>query len=114
MANLDVYCEKYGFTKDENMLYLNSYLTNRTLKTVSIDLYAVNPYMLLSRTVKKNVDAVIDNMRFSMCDNNEMMIINILKKSIDDCAIKVYDDSRLIAILSIHNLLYRIFFNEAA
>lgn len=109
MVNLDLYCKKYGFTKDKDMVYLNRCLTNEILKTISIDLYTSNPYMLLSRTVKENVRAVIDNGKFAIYDDNEMVFINLLKEGIDDCAIKVYDDSRLIVILSIHNLCYRIF-----
>jgi hypothetical protein len=112
LVNLDLYCKKYGFTKDKDMVYLNRYLTNEILKTISIDLYTSNPYMLLSRTVKENMYAVIDNRKFTIYDDSKMVFVNLLKESIDDCAIKIYDYSQLIAILSIHNLCYRIFIEK--
>lgn len=112
MIDLDVYCKKYGFTKDKDMLYLNRCLTNKILETISIDVYTSNPYMLMSRMTKENSHMVIDKDVLAMYDDNEMVFINILKKGIDNCVIKVYDDSRLTVIMSIHNLIYRIFIEK--
>ena len=68
--------------------------------------------MLLSRAEEKNVYTTFDGERMIFVNKNKITIINLLGKMVDDWAVKVYDDSRFMLVLSIHNLCYKIFITK--
>lgn len=112
LESLEVYREKYGFIKDKDIMCSKYSLSGRTLQTICIDIYADHPYMLLSRVDEKDVYTTFDGERIIFSNKNKTTIANLLRERVDDWAVKVYDDSRFMLVLSIHNLCYKIFITK--
>ena len=104
-----VYRENYGFTKDKDMVELNSIL-GRKLKELRIDAYTNAPYRLLLRTVEHNAKMKRSDDRFIICknDKHETSITNILASDVDNYIMKWYNSSHLEIVMQVQDLYYRI------
>lgn len=108
---------KFELIRDENNFQLNKvFKNNLKLKEIHIDIYPENPlvasyepFMLLLRTIEKNVSVSNDDDRliFMRDDGYPTYFINILFSKITECYYKYFDDSYEF-ILSIQNIWYRI------
>lgn len=108
---------KFGLVKDENNLQLKETLKdNVKLKEIHIDIYPENPlisssapFMLLLRTIEKNVAVSNDKDRIILKrdDGCETYFMNILFSEIKECYYKVIDGCSEF-ILNIQNIYYRI------
>lgn len=109
---------KFKLTKDENSLKLKEVLKeNAKFKEVYIDIYSENPltssysapFMLLLRTIEKNV--VIENNEDRLIlkrnDKFNTYLMNVLFSEIDECFCEVNDNCSEF-ILKIQNIYYRI------
>lgn len=107
----------FGFIKDENNLKLKELLKNDIkLKEVHIDAYSDNPldtpsspFMLLLRTIEKNVFVHSDGDRiiFKKNDKWETCLSNVLYSKIKECFFKISDACSEF-IVNIQNTYYRI------
>lgn len=106
-----IYCDKYGFTTDQDLSELNKLLQHNQLEKIHIDIYANNTYMLFLRAIENDVRSRIENSRIiiSKNDNNNTSLVNIPVESIDACIIKRYDNARYEIVISIGDILYKIF-----
>lgn len=108
---------KFGLVKDENNLQLKEMLKdNVKLKEIHIDIYPENPlisssapFMLLLRTIEKNVAVSNDKDRIILKrdDGCKTYFMNILFSEIKECYYKVIDGCSEF-ILNIQNIYYRI------
>lgn len=108
---------KFGLVKDKNNLQLKEMLKdNVKLKEIHIDIYPENPlisssapFMLLLRTIEKNVAVSNDKDRIILKrdDGCETYFMNILFSEIKECYYKVIDGCSEF-ILNIQNIYYRI------
>lgn len=108
---------KFGLIKDENNFQLNAILKNNfKLKEIHIDIYLTNPliassapFMLLSRTIEKNVSISNDKDRLILIrdDGYNTYFMNVLFSEIRECYYKTSKNSHEF-ILSIQNIWYRI------
>ena len=108
---------KFGLTKDSNNSKLKEVFENNIkLKQIHIDIYPENPlitssapFMLLLRTIEKNVIVSNDEDRLILKSGNnyETYILNILLSKIEECFYKVYDDYSEF-IFNIQNIYYRL------
>ena len=108
---------KFGLVRDENNFQLSEvFKNNLKLKEIHIDIYPENPliassepFMLLLRTIEKNVFVSNDNDRlvFMRDDGYQTYFINILFSKITECYYKHFNNSYEF-ILSIQNIWYRI------
>lgn len=92
---------KFGFTEDENNVYLNKVFKNNTkLNELYIDVYNENPIshspslMLLLRTYNKNISIINKNNRliFKKNDKFNTYIINVMMSKIKVFYKKASDD----------------------
>jgi len=108
---------KFGLIKDENNFQLKEvFKNNLKLKEIHIDIYPENPlisssapFMLLLRTIEKNVMASNDENRLILMRNDgyETYFMNVLFAEIKECYYKdTYVSSEF--ILNIQNIWYRI------
>lgn len=108
---------KFGFIKDENNFQLKEIFENNSrLKEIHIDVYPENPlvsssapFMLLLRTIEKNVTVSNDEDRlvFVRDDGYGTYFMNVLFSEIKECYYKdAYCSSEF--ILNIQNIWYRI------
>lgn len=108
--NLHSYCDLYGYIDGKSIL--NNILKDIRIKTMHIDMYQNKPcYSLLLRSNENNVEIVPDNDRLILRNSGKgkRTIMNILKKDIDDCIYKRYDDNRYEIILSWNEIMYKMF-----
>lgn len=108
---------KFGLAKDENNLKLKEVLKdNAKLKEIHIDIYPENPlvasstpFMLLSRTIEKNVIVSNNNDRLILKRNDkfETCFMNILASKVTESFFKI-SESYSEFILNIQNIYFRI------
>lgn len=108
---------KFGLNKDENNFQLNEIFKNNfKLKEIHIDIYPDNPlvsssapFMLLLRTIEKNVMVSNDGNRLVLIRNDgfNAYFINVLFSEISECYYKGSNNS-FEFILKIQNIWYRI------
>lgn len=109
---------KFGFEKDKNNNKLKEILRNDViLKEAYIEIYPDNPlayssapFMLLLRTIEKNIVISNDNERLifkKKIDNYDTCIINILLSEITRCYYKICDNYSEF-IVNIQNIYYKI------
>ena len=109
---------KFGFNKDNNNKKLKEIFQNDAkLKESYIEIYPDNPlaystapFMLLLRTIEKNIIVVNDDVRLILkkkIDNNDMCIVNVLFAEVTRCYYKVCDGYSEF-IINIQNIYYRI------
>lgn len=107
----------FGFIKDENNLKLKELLKrNVKLKELHVDVYSDNPldtiqspFMLLLRTIEKNVVVESDGNRivFKRNDKYNTYLSNVLFSKIKECFFKISDVCSEF-IVNIQNVYYRI------
>ena len=109
---------KFGFTEDKDNFKLKEFFKNKTmLREVHMDLYPDNPlvyssepFMLLSRTIEKNVTIENDGERLILKTNDNKYntyFINILFQKITYCCYRQINDCHEF-IFNIQNIYYRI------
>lgn len=109
--------EKFGLVKDNNNSKLKELLKdNKRLKEIHIDIYSENPlitssspFMLLLRTIERDVMISNDNHRliFKRNDGHNTYIVNVLLSEIGECYYKI-SGKFFEFILNIQNIYYRI------
>lgn len=109
---------KLGFEKDKNNYKLKEiFKDNEELKEIYIEIYPDNPlsyssspFMLLLRTIEKNIIVVNADNRLILkkkIDGHDMCIVNVLFSEITRCYYNIrYNYSEF--ILNIQNIYYRI------
>ena len=109
MYKFENYCNKYGFTPDDAKTEFRRILNSNIFKTLHLETYTLDPYMLLLRTVEKNVSVAIENDRAIICkrDKYKTSIANIILDSVTNCIIKKYNDIQYEFVFSIHNICYK-------
>lgn len=108
---------RFGFIKDENNLTLkNTLKDNVMLKEIHIDIYSNNPlvactspFMLLLRTIEKNVivESNGDRLILKQNDNFKTYLMNVLLSEIAECYCEILDGHSEF-ILNIKNIYYKI------
>ena len=108
---------RFGFTNDKNNLKLKkAFKNNLKLKEIHIDVYPENPlvassdsFMLLSRTIEKNVTISNDENRLILKKNDEYKtyFMNILFSKVSECYCKVFDNYSEF-ILNIQNTYFKL------
>ena len=108
---------KFGFAKDVDNLKLKEIFKNDShLKDIHIEIFSENPlvtpsksFMLLLKTIEKNVAVLNDDNRIVLKKNDEYQtyLMNILFSEIMECYFKV-EESYSEFILNIQNIYYRI------
>ena len=108
---------KFGL-KEKTASQLKEVLKNLTnLQEIHIDIYPENPlissstpFMLLLRTIEKNVLVETDKERFILKrnDNYNTYLMNILYSEINKCYVKSIGQS-IEFIINVQNIYYRIF-----
>jgi len=90
---------RHGFLEDTNKKVLSGlFANNKKFKEVNISVYLTEPFMLLARSIERNVavdvNSVRDNClvlkssgRYGKC---RTVIMNILLDEINDCLVKNY------------------------
>ena len=103
--------EQYGFTLDKDLIELDKFFEHKFFDNLHIDVYTSSPYMLLLRTIEKNVEIIRDEDRIIIRNGkiNKTTIANISKKNIDECIIKRYDVNCYEIVLSLGEIFYKIF-----
>lgn len=107
---------KFGLVKDENNFQLKEVFKNNSrLKEIHIDIYPENPlvsssspFMLLSRTIEKNVMISNDEDRLILMRNDKFgtYFMNVLFSEIKGCYKDTYHSYEF--VLNIQNIWYRI------
>lgn len=110
MNKFQTYCEKYGFVSDKTKVEFERIISNHNFKTLHIEIYSDNPYMLFLRSIEKNVMVTLEDNRVIVRknDKHKTTITDILFDSIDGCIVKQYSDSHYEIIFTIHNLCYKL------
>lgn len=109
---------KFGLTKDVNNLKLKEvFKDNIKIKEIHIDIYSENPlitsktpFMLLLRTIEKNIIISNDDDRIVLKRNDKYgtYFMNILISEITECYYKNIYDNSFEFILNIQNIYYKI------
>ena len=109
MDKLDAFCEKYGFVMDNEKVEFKRIFSNNRFKTLHMDMYSLDPYMLFMRSIENNVTVIFENDRIIICkkDRHKTHIMNILFECVDNCIIKKYSDSQYEIIFAINNVSYK-------
>lgn len=113
---------KFGLIKDEGNAKLKEiFRNNARLKEVHIDIYpesplvsSSKPFMLLSRTIEKNIIVLIDENRIILKDDSKWgtYFMNILSSEITDCCYQELYNEYFEFIFKVQNIYYRaIIFN---
>jgi hypothetical protein len=110
MNKFETYCDKYGFVTDKTIAIFKRIFGNNKFKTFHIEAYSLNPYMLFSRIVEKNVVVVIKDGRFIVQkkDRYNTNIVDIRLEYIDDCIVKQHNDLLYEIIFAIYNTYYKL------
>ena len=110
MENFENYCKKYGFVSDDTKIEFKHILNHNRFKTLRIEAYTLDPYMLLLRTIERNVSIVIEDGRIIIrkMDKYNTSIADILFDRIADCIIKKYNDTQYEIIFAVHNIYYKL------
>ena len=108
---------KFGLSEDENNSRLKEVFKNDLkLKEIHIDIYPENPlitssqpFMLLSRTIEKNVVVSNDGDRLILKKNDtyKTHFMNVMFSKITECYYKMFDGC-FEFIINIQNIYYRI------
>lgn len=109
---------KLGFVKDEGNLKLKEvFKDNIKFKETHIDIYPENPliyssapFMLLLRTIEKNVtiENNEDRLILKRNDNYGTYLMNILFSSIIECFYEKVNNNYFEFIINIQNIYYRL------
>lgn len=107
----------FGFIKDENNFRLKELLKNNIkLKEMHVDVYpdnpldvSLSPFMLLLRTIEKNVVVHSDGDRiiFNKEDKWETCLSNVLFSKIKECFFKISEACSEF-IVNVQNTYYRV------
>ena len=110
MNKFETYCNKYSFVADKTKATFSRIFGDNKFKTFHIEAYSINPYILFSRIVEKNVNTVINDGRFTAQKNDKYNtnIVDIPLEYIDDCIIKQHNDLLYEIIFAIYNTYYKI------
>ena len=110
MDKFENYCEKYGFVSDDTKIEFKRILNHNRFKTLHIEAYTLNPYMLLLRAIEKNISVGIEDGRIIIRkkDKYNTSIVDILFDRIANCIIKKYNDMQYEIIFAIHNIYYKL------
>jgi hypothetical protein len=108
MEKFEAFCKKYGFALDSNKIHIDRIFNNNNLKTLHVDMYTEEPYMLLLRVEKNNVKSVIENGRLVFRDKR-ITVADILYDRIENCIMKQYNDSKYEFIFTVNNVCYKMF-----
>lgn len=110
MNKLENYCEKYGFIYDNTKTDFKNIINHNVFKTLCIETYTLNPYMLLLRTIEKNVLAEIKDGRIMIRkrDKHKTSIADIVFDQIANCIVKKYNDIQYEIVFVIHNIYYKL------
>ena len=111
MEKFENYCKKYGFVSDDTKIEFKRIINHNRFKTLHIETYTLEPYMLLLRTIEKNVSIAIKDGRIIIrkMDKYNTGIADILFDRITDCIIKKYNDIQYEIIFAVHNIYYKLF-----
>lgn len=112
MNKFQIFCDKFDFTKDDTRTEFMNVFRKKHFKTLHIDIYMKNPYMLLLRTSAKNVSAEIKDGRIILsekCSDYKTTVSDIILEKIKNCAIKKYNESQLELIFTVDNICYKLF-----
>ena len=106
MDKLETFCEKYGFITDDKKAGFKCIFSNNSFKTLHMDMYTLDPYMLFMRSIENNPMVAIENDRIIIRkkDKYKTHIMDILFDHIDNCIIKEYSNVQYEIIFAIHNV----------
>lgn len=85
--------KKYGFTSDREMILFDQVFRSRMFKSVSVDVYRDNPYMLYSRMRVLNVIPYLSDGRLVIKKKakEDTTLLNIVVDRIENCMCKNYN-----------------------
>ncbi|MDD5980179.1 MAG: hypothetical protein PUC23_03605 [bacterium] len=107
---------KYGFINDVNNAKLKEIFKDGTkIREIHMDIYPDNPidnsmlFMLLLRTIEKNVLVTNDDNRIILKKNDKYKtcFVNVLLSKITECFFRTFENC-IEFILNIHNTYYRV------
>lgn len=109
MGKLETLCENYGFVMDNEKVEFKRIFNNNNFKSLHMDMYSLNPYMLFMRSMEKNLMVTIENNRVIIRkkDRYKTHIMDVPIEQIDRCIIKEYNNMQYEIILAIKDVYYK-------
>lgn len=83
---------------------------NNKLKAIHIDTYSINPYMLFSRAVEKDVRVILESGRFIVRRNDDhgTTVMNVVLSSMDNFVMRKCGEHNRELLFNIHNICFKI------